>query len=65
MQDYLLRRLISLLPVILGVSLITFGLMALVPGDPAEILASHGRRSSPSDYGPGARRSGGDPRQPR
>ncbi|MEA3341128.1 MAG: nickel ABC transporter permease [Chloroflexota bacterium] len=48
MRQYLLRRVISLLPVLLGVSLITFGLMGLVPGDPAEILASYGKEVEPT-----------------
>ena len=48
MREYILRRLVSLLPVILGVSLITFGLMGVVPGDPAEIIASRGRDVEPT-----------------
>jgi len=48
MRQYVVRRLVSLLPVIFGVSLITFGLMGLVPGDPAEIIASHGKEIEPS-----------------
>ncbi|MEA3377461.1 MAG: nickel ABC transporter permease [Chloroflexota bacterium] len=48
MRHYIVRRLISLLPVIFGVSLITFGLMGLVPGDPAEIIASYGKETEPS-----------------
>jgi peptide/nickel transport system permease protein len=48
MRQYTVRRLISLLPVILGLSLITFGLMGLVPGDPAEILASYGKDVDPT-----------------
>jgi peptide/nickel transport system permease protein len=48
MRQYILRRLISLLPVIFGVSLITFGLMGLVPGNPAEIIASYGKEIEPS-----------------
>jgi len=47
-RHYLLRRVVSLLPVIFGVSLITFGLMGLVPGDPAEILASYGKETEPT-----------------
>lgn len=47
-RKYLIRRVISLLPVIFGVSLVTFALMGLVPGDPAVILASYGRISEPS-----------------
>ena len=39
MVTYIVRRLILLLPVLLGVSLVSFGLLQLVPGDPALILA--------------------------
>lgn len=35
---YLLQRLLQLIPVLLGISCITFALMHLTPGDPAEIL---------------------------
>ena len=48
MTKYLLWRLASLLPVLLGLSLITFGLLGLVPGDPAEILARQGRDVDPT-----------------
>ena len=33
------RRLLSAIPVLLIVSLITFGLMRLIPGDPAAAIA--------------------------
>jgi len=36
---YIARRLLLLVPVLLGVSLASFGLLQLVPGDPAIILA--------------------------
>jgi peptide/nickel transport system permease protein len=39
MAVYVLRRLLLLVPVLLGVSLASFGLLQLVPGDPALILA--------------------------
>ncbi len=39
MVTYIARRLILLLPVLIGVSLVSFGLLQLVPGDPALILA--------------------------
>lgn len=39
MVTYIVRRLFLLLPVLLGVSLVSFGLLQLVPGDPALILA--------------------------
>lgn len=42
MQTYLLKRLFYLLPVLLGVSLITFGLINLAPGDPAEMILRAG-----------------------
>jgi len=48
MRQYTIRRLISLAPVILGLSLITFGLMDMVPGDPAEVLASYGKDVDPT-----------------
>ena len=36
--DYIVRRLLSLIPVWLGVSLLAFGVANLAPGDPAEML---------------------------
>jgi peptide/nickel transport system permease protein len=39
MTVYVARRLLLLVPVLLGVSLASFGLLQLVPGDPALILA--------------------------
>lgn len=42
MKRYLLKRLFYLLPVMLGVSVVTFGLMYLAPGDPAEIILRAG-----------------------
>jgi peptide/nickel transport system permease protein len=39
MFAYILRRLVLLVPVLVGVSLVSFALMQLVPGDPALILA--------------------------
>jgi len=38
LRRYLLKRLFYLLPVMFGVSVITFGLISLAPGDPAEII---------------------------
>ncbi|MGQ9557483.1 MAG: nickel ABC transporter permease [Desulfurispora sp.] len=38
MLSYLFRRLFYLLPVLLGISLVTFALIKLAPGDPAEVL---------------------------
>ncbi len=38
MVGYVLRRLLLTLPVLLGVSAVVFGLMALIPGDPAHAI---------------------------
>jgi peptide/nickel transport system permease protein len=40
--SYILRRLVSLIPVLLGISLVVFFLIRLIPGDPAAtLLGSH------------------------
>lgn len=39
MIRYIIRRLLLLIPVLLGISIITFALMRLIPGDPARIMA--------------------------
>jgi ABC-type dipeptide/oligopeptide/nickel transport system permease component len=38
MTGYVLQRLVALPIVLLGVSLVTFGLMSLAPGDPAVVM---------------------------
>ena len=38
MFGYILKRMLWLIPVLIGVSLILFGIMELVPGDPATIM---------------------------
>ena len=38
MIAYLLRKLATLLPTLLGVTLVAFGLIRLVPGDPVEVM---------------------------
>jgi peptide/nickel transport system permease protein len=35
---YIIQRLLLLLPVLLGISIITFGMLRLIPGDPARIM---------------------------
>jgi len=40
MKSYILRRFISLVPVLFLLSLITFGLLCITPGDPAEMALS-------------------------
>jgi ABC-type dipeptide/oligopeptide/nickel transport system permease component len=37
-RNYILRRLLMLVPVLFGVTLVSFSLLHLVPGDPAEVL---------------------------
>lgn len=39
MIRYILRRILMLIPVMLGVTLVSFSLLQMVPGDPAEVLA--------------------------
>ncbi len=39
MAKYAFKRILMLLPVLIGVSLIYFSLLHMVPGDPAELLA--------------------------
>lgn len=39
MYQYILRRLLLTVPVVLGVSIIVFGIIRLLPGDPARALA--------------------------
>ena len=47
MIDYLVRRLIALIPVALGVATLTFALIHLVPGDP--VVAMLGDSAGPAD----------------
>ncbi|MEW5934572.1 MAG: ABC transporter permease, partial [Bacillota bacterium] len=48
LHQYLLRRLILLLPVLVGVTLVVFLLMHLAPGDPALLIA--GQNAPPEVY---------------
>ena len=45
MAKYIIRRLLQMIPVLLGVSILVFSLMFLIPGDPARIMA--GEAASP------------------
>ena len=38
MTKYIIRRLILIIPILLGVSFILFCIMNLTPGDPAQLL---------------------------
>src|SRR5690625_3928745 len=39
MFTYIVRRLVQTIPVLLGVTILVFSLMHLIPGDPAQIMA--------------------------
>ena len=41
MSKYLIRRLLILIPVLAGISLVLFTILALAPGDPFEELATN------------------------
>jgi peptide/nickel transport system permease protein/oligopeptide transport system permease protein len=47
MLQYVLKRLLSTLPVLLGISLLLFFMLRMLPGDPAQVLA--GQMASPED----------------
>ncbi len=38
MTRYIIRRLLLLIPVLIGISLITFAMLRLIPGDPAQVM---------------------------
>lgn len=48
MSRYLLRRLLHLFPVWVGISILAFGLMSIVPGDPAVIILQRQTGEPPS-----------------
>jgi ABC-type dipeptide/oligopeptide/nickel transport system permease component len=48
MGKYIAKRILMLLPVLIGVSLISFSLLHMVPGDPAELLAGEDNRIHPA-----------------
>ena len=39
MFTFIIRRLLQTIPVLIGVSILVFSLMHLIPGDPAQIMA--------------------------
>jgi peptide/nickel transport system permease protein len=47
MTQYILRRLLSLIPVLLGVSIVVFALIRMIPGDPVIVML--GERARPED----------------
>ena len=38
MTRYILRRLMLMVPVLIGISIVTFGMLRLIPGDPAQVM---------------------------
>ena len=38
MYKYVIRRLLLLIPVLLGISLLVFAIMYVTPGDPAQLM---------------------------
>ncbi len=47
MFQYILKRLLSTIPVLIGISLLLFFMLRMLPGDPAQVLA--GQMASPED----------------
>ena len=47
MLQYVLKRLLSAIPVLFGISLLLFFMLRMLPGDPAQVLA--GQMASPED----------------
>lgn len=49
MQRYILRRLLQMIPIALGISILMFALLTLAPGDPVDLLISSDPRVKPQD----------------
>lgn len=47
MLKFILRRVLLMIPVLLGVSLVTFIIVRMIPGDPVQVLLGADRRSTP------------------
>ncbi|MGH7739233.1 MAG: ABC transporter permease [bacterium] len=48
MKKYILRRLLLMVPLLLGISVISFAIMQLAPGDPASLSAAMNQKIDPS-----------------
>ena len=44
MKQYILRRVILMIPLVIGVTTVTFALIHLIPGDPVELMMSNARQ---------------------
>ena len=49
LRRFIVRRLLSIIPILLGVSLVTFGLANLAPGDAIDLLVSFNPNISPTE----------------
>src|SRR5256712_6519285 len=49
MQRYILRRLLQMIPIALGISVLMFGLLTLAPWDPVDLRISSDARVKPED----------------
>ena len=47
MFNYLIKRLLSTIPVLIGISLLLFFMLRMLPGDPAQVLA--GQMATPEE----------------
>lgn len=49
MQRYIIRRLLQMIPIALGISVLMFALLTLAPGDPTDLLITSDPRVKPED----------------
>ncbi|MDD5658402.1 MAG: ABC transporter permease [Actinomycetota bacterium] len=47
MKKYIIKRLISIIPVLIGISIVVFFLIRMIPGDPASLMLSSSQSSDP------------------
>ena len=47
MLNYVIKRLFSMIPVLVGISILLFFMLRMLPGDPAQVLA--GQMASPEE----------------
>ena len=47
MFNFIIKRLLSMIPVLIGISLLLFFMLRMLPGDPAQVLA--GQMASPEE----------------
>lgn len=49
MQDYIFRRVLQMVPISLGISVLMFALLTLAPGDPVDLLITSNPKVKPQD----------------